>query len=671
MTDSPSDQDIDISASDSPGPIQAANAKRDAYQAGRDLYVTQTPEQQRPRNEKTLLKAVRREVTDRLEQSLHNAACPINLAKESQPNQVKRPWDFEVKVGERRREALPASTTVVDVFDRADIGGKLLILGEPGAGKTTTLLDLAETLLTRAEKSLEAAMPVLFNLSSWVDDKQSISDWLLAELKLKYGASQKRGQQWLAEQKLLPLLDGLDELAPHRQELCAQQINAWLQSNETPGELVVCSRMEEYENYDTELSLSGAICLQPFTDEQISAYLKELGQSELQTAVAQNADLREIVRVPLYASIAVLVYDKAFSEQYKAKKTTKEQLSLLFEAYVINRLHQERNQVESQRSIYRGQSPPTIWQTQRWLTRLGKQLRAEWKDEFSIEEMKPSVLLITKKQKLFYRLIIGLTSGLIGGICITPIEALIIKLSSDIILGPQEVITSGLIIGLGVGLWTAMFSRPQWRRIEPVKGINWSFPKCSARVITVKLFTALLLILLFSLIGALIRQSIDGLFFGLFAGIFIIFLFLLPMELINWITSILVRDESVEDQSHKARPNEGILRSRDTAITSTGIAIIIVLLIHIIFTVLFGEDNIWIMWPIGIFSIGFTFNETGGAACIQHFALRLALWRTGQIPWNYARFLNYATDRLLLQRIGGRYRFIHKRLQDHFAAMDL
>jgi hypothetical protein len=35
---------------------------------------------------------------------------------------------------------------------------------------------------------------------------------------------------------------------------------------------------------------------------------------------------------------------------------------------------------------------------------------------------------------------------------------------------------------------------------------------------------------------------------------------------------------------------------------------------------------------------------------------------------NAARFLNYATERSFLQRIGGCYRFIH-RLQEHFAGM--
>ena len=57
-----------------------------------------------------------------------------------------------------------------------------------------------------------------------------------------------------------------------------------------------------------------------------------------------------------------------------------------------------------------------------------------------------------------------------------------------------------------------------------------------------------------------------------------------------------------------------------------------------------------------------------GAACVQHVVLRFVLWCRGVAPWRYARFLDYATERMLLQRIGGRYRFIHNLLRDHFAA---
>jgi hypothetical protein len=58
-----------------------------------------------------------------------------------------------------------------------------------------------------------------------------------------------------------------------------------------------------------------------------------------------------------------------------------------------------------------------------------------------------------------------------------------------------------------------------------------------------------------------------------------------------------------------------------------------------------------------------------GAACIQHFTLRFVLWCFGLSPWRFVRFLNYATERMLLQRVGGRYRFIHGLLREHLAAM--
>ncbi|MBD1929826.1 hypothetical protein H6F74_26855 [Trichocoleus sp. FACHB-90] len=52
--------------------------------------------------------------------------------------------------------------------------------------------------------------------------------------------------------------------------------------------------------------------------------------------------------------------------------------------------------------------------------------------------------------------------------------------------------------------------------------------------------------------------------------------------------------------------------------------------------------------------------------------MRLILAWNRYAPWRYDLLLNYyCTERLLLQRVGGRYRFMHKLLQDHFAKMDL
>lgn len=56
-------------------------------------------------------------------------------------------------------------------------------------------------------------------------------------------------------------------------------------------------------------------------------------------------------------------------------------------------------------------------------------------------------------------------------------------------------------------------------------------------------------------------------------------------------------------------------------------------------------------------------------ACAQHLALRLVLFKANAIPWHYARFLNHCCDRHLLQRVGGRYQFIHRLVQERFATM--
>lgn len=47
------------------------------------------------------------------------------------------------------------------------------------------------------------------------------------------------------------------------------------------------------------------------------------------------------------------------------------------------------------------------------------------------------------------------------------------------------------------------------------------------------------------------------------------------------------------------------------------------------------------------------------------------LYISGYSPWNYARFLDDAIDRLFLQKVGGGYIFVHRLLMEHFAQMEI
>lgn len=112
----------------------------------------------RPREELLLLQAVEDEVVSRLDQSLHHAVL-INLAKETQPEQVTRPWERELRIGLKPATPIPAEQTIAQIFDDPAIKGKLLILGQPGAGKTTALLELAKALVERAQDDIN--QPIL------------------------------------------------------------------------------------------------------------------------------------------------------------------------------------------------------------------------------------------------------------------------------------------------------------------------------------------------------------------------------------------------------------------------------------------------------------------------------------------------------------------------------
>jgi predicted NACHT family NTPase len=401
----------------------------------------------RPKNQRILLAAVKEEVTARLRQSLHNAVL-INLGKESQPQQVKRPWDADIKIGQKPPEPLPDTTTILEVFESEEIAGKLLILGAPGSGKTTTQLELAQALIKRAEEQPDYPVPVLFNLSSWKDDRQSLADWLVAELKSKYGVSTKLGKEWVVNHQLLPMLDGLDELEPQRQELCVYVINQFLASETRPLSLVVCSRSEEYSNYATQLQLNGAIYLQSLTNNQICDYLTSINYIKLWSTISSDLDLLELVKTPLLLSITVLAFQEISVEEWQHLTSTADRIQYLLDAYVGRMLTREFTS-----KAYLKNKPPNARQTRMWLVWLAQQMQRESKTEFLIELMQPACLNY-KSQIPKYRLILGLIFGLYG-------------LIFGLIFGLYGLIF-GLIFGLYGLIFGLIFGLTYYQKIEPV-----------------------------------------------------------------------------------------------------------------------------------------------------------------------------------------------------------
>src|SRR5262249_15476350 len=73
---------------------------------------------------------------------------PLELGKDERLDAVDRGFELTVERFDEGARPLPPGTAIVEHFDRRQ--RSLLVLGEPGAGKTVTLLELIRDLLARA-----------------------------------------------------------------------------------------------------------------------------------------------------------------------------------------------------------------------------------------------------------------------------------------------------------------------------------------------------------------------------------------------------------------------------------------------------------------------------------------------------------------------------------------
>ncbi|HEU0302849.1 MAG TPA: NACHT domain-containing protein, partial [Longimicrobium sp.] len=280
--------------------------------AGGDVYLSTAPAAPPTgddrRNLVNLLGRVRRIwITNVLERSVSHAVL-LDPPARMETAAVEPRWRRYVEEG-GQSGILPPDSSIGQVFE--DAGQMLLILGEPGAGKTTTLLTLTRECVERAERDPAAPVPVVLNLSSW-KDSQPFYDWLVDELSDPgngYSVGEAFARRWLEEHRLLLLLDGLDEVAEERRAACVQALHAFVEKHGAPG-LAVCCRSTEYRALPVHLKLGGAVLLLPLEQGQIDAYLDAAGPAldGLRGALAGNAEFRGLSESPLMLSIMTLAF---------------------------------------------------------------------------------------------------------------------------------------------------------------------------------------------------------------------------------------------------------------------------------------------------------------------------------------------------------------------------
>lgn len=402
-----------------------------------------------------LLRQVKQEVKQYRLHSLHRAVL-TTLAQETPPLRMRRTWDIEAKVGNRPSFRIPADSGILPVFDR--IGGKLLILGAVGSGKTTTLNGLAKVFVKRAIQDENEPIPVLLNLATWTDPEQPIPDWIVEQLKLKYNISPDVSESWLNNLQILALLDGLDEVSGKSSEECIQKINEFLQSDRSPMHLVVCSSVEAYHHCENRLQLNGAILLRPLTPKQIRKYLMNARSRELWNYIESDENLLKLAKKPLFLCMMTLAYEEILIESWKRLTTLKDQQTYLFNAYI-------RSQIASHRMR---QSLPkdsnfNLDQMRQWLEWLAKRLEEEHQLEFSVNDLPPTWLQDLEQEntyKIGVRIVKGVIWwGVIGLIAIGVITASI------------GVVLAGMILGIIWGIISELFAINDWIEQSVLRGI--------------------------------------------------------------------------------------------------------------------------------------------------------------------------------------------------------
>ncbi|MDJ0730887.1 MAG: trypsin-like peptidase domain-containing protein [Crocosphaera sp.] len=620
-----------------------------------------------------------------LETSLdHHQAIALSL--EERPLALNSLSNLREEFLDSPNITLSSDINVIDIFDQLGAGRTLLILGEPGAGKTITLLQLGKELIRRAREDAQQLIPVVLNLSSWAEHKQTIDQWIVKKLCINYQVPQKIAEGWVKNEQLLFLLDGLDEiLTKESQEACIRAINQFHQDFGSP-EMVVCCREKDYFALSERLNLESAIYLRSLTLEQIDHYLSSLGNemSSLRTTIKRDPVLQELATSPLMLNILAIAYQGMNINEVFTSDSIEEQQQHIFNVY-IQRMFKRRRQNPGNYSQR---------ETIKKLAWLAQKMSKFSQSIFLIETMQPTWLDNLREKRLYrigirflvlaswstihisllglYHSLVGdipynptpmeilsygVVAGLIGSVTYSVIGGLtadvfkkFASLFNGLILGMIYGLLYGIVwqrgemgiaYGLMIGLVGILIYRPMSSEISPIETFKWSWEKAT-------LYSGLGIIIALSLFLA---GSTGGLLQSMILGVMVCFIF------------VFVKGEEIEQ---KTIVNQGIWKS---ATNAAKIFLTIGLLTTILFTLVEG----WISGIINGILLGILGALLGaqfsGIVCIEHLVLRLILWRKGKITWNYARFLNYATARIFLQKVGGGYIFIHRRLREHFTQL--
>jgi eukaryotic-like serine/threonine-protein kinase len=577
----------------------------------------------------------------------------VELGLAEQPAAVVHPWGALLVQPGQPDQMLPLGTRIGEVAGRFD--GQLLILGGPGAGKTSLLLEYTAELLELADREAAAPIPVVFHLSAWPPEQPPLAEWLVRELAFRYGVARRLAVELVERDRLAVLLDGLDEVPEAHRVACVAVINAF-RADHGGVPLVVCARSRQYLELTTRLMLKGAVALQPLDRGQVRSWLAATGRplAGLRTAMRDRGHwLWELLDSPLLLSVAALTYRGQPASAIRAHGS----MEGLLGAYVQAMLARPRAPL----ALEQGQVAYSDHDTLRWLEWLAERMGEQ--SVFYPDWLQPD-WLPTPRQRWLATSGLSLAAALTFGLAV----GLGLGLAGGWVGGWGVGLPVGLAGGMAGGLLGAMGMGLTRRgvRIKPIEPTRWSWSTARHRLAV-------------GLAGGLAGGLAFGLTVGLSGG---------PgLGLGVGLTACLVMVAGIVlGGGFQSRPNlqpavplEGIRAAARVGRTSGLAGRLVVMLVgglgfglaaglvigNLTFGLALGLVSGLPVALLGGLIVGLL---AGGASSLRHWLLAMLLRRQGLIPADLIGFLEYADSRVLLRRAGGGYLFVHRLLQDYFAS---
>ncbi|MCM3923169.1 NACHT domain-containing protein [Frankia sp. AiPs1] len=367
------------------------------------------------------------EVVDRLATLVrHQWEAEAELRRINDPHPLPVTWseaDPELAeewalATETLRRAVPAPRLTGGDDQLADIFAaiptrRLVVLGEPGSGKTILLVRLVLDLLRRRESG--GSVPVLVPAASWNPDGRDLRTWLTDRLATDYpglaGAMPgSRGvcrvDALLDEGLLLPVLDGLDEIPDALRGPAITRINEALR----PADGIVVSCREQqfreavqpgggaaFTRTPMLLRAACAITLHEVNPASVRTYLRRDADSSADrwrpvfAALGTDAPVARALRTPLMVGLARTIYNPRHGEHRGALPDPAELCDRerfpdaravenhLFDAF-IPAAYRRPPHPRPARSWRRGLTPAATYsveQAERWLTFLAAHLQRD------------------------------------------------------------------------------------------------------------------------------------------------------------------------------------------------------------------------------------------------------------------------------------------------------